>query len=974
MINMTDQQIYELLMRFDRGYSLTNIARREICQIKRLHWAGIAQLPRCIKLLLALEELDLSWNEALTDIDALSGLPNLTILDLRSTQVSNINALSRLTMLKKLSLRSTQVREIGMLSGLSGLKSLDLCKTHVRDISVLSNLHELTSIDLSFTGVNDISSLANLEKLTELCLQDTEINEISLLSGLTSLSNLDLRGTEVKDISPLVGLNKITHLDLRGLSISQIPEGLVDLGLEFIADEIPFFRKPGIYIHGLTLTDQPIGIFHQKREDILEYFKTTKCGSDPINECKVVFLGNGGAGKSLIIDRLMHDGKKSEGFNGESTPGVNIRSKVYLVEGEKIEFHFWDFGGQDIMHSMHRLFLTNRTLYVIVVNAREGKINDQARYWIRNINSFAMGSPFLLVLNHKDQCDSVDINQNGLEREYSTLKDVKIISALKDDTDVFNTEIQATICEIVSKMDSVHTQFPRSWLLLMNNLQKMKDDFIMSDSFYEKCREIGIETTATVIDEIVNWYQDLGVCFYSSKHPTFRQYMVLKPEWLLNALYIIVFNGRKFAKNGVIGEKSIYKLICGSNPDLEIRKVWGEIDYKESQVQYILNVFLNYELIFRLNNGQDQNEEYFFIPMLCDENEPKKIEDYESGESIHVSFIYEYLPENVLHKFMVRHGYELNNGLVWRTGAVLNNYRCGWTALVQKKGDRLEVFAKSRNPETHPLNVYLDMMRESIYKINDSFGIVAKEFITYHKNDLKDCFDYELLISSIEYGRHTIFSKVFRNEISIEEILGIVSVQKRVFGQGFDSQINALLHTVADALLKLQDNKYYYGAEENDCNKYVCDMIEQRGYICYDQSKHAVSGTGKKSGSVDIWIQDRDSKKDLSIYEAQWLKSFSKKDKDSLEDHLKRLLVNYNKRGLRNLLLVSYVAWKDISFNDLANQYCSYVIEGAFTPFSIVESRLLDTFSDTFLRCLKVGYDCGGTTMFVYHMIVRVAA
>ncbi len=32
----------------------------------------------------------------------------------------------------------------------------------------------------------------------------------------------------------------------------------------------------------------------------------------------------------------------------------------------------WDFGGQDIYHATHQFFLTNRGLFLLVWNARQG--------------------------------------------------------------------------------------------------------------------------------------------------------------------------------------------------------------------------------------------------------------------------------------------------------------------------------------------------------------------------------------------------------------------------------------------------------------------------------------------------------------------------------------------------------------------------------------------------------------------------
>ena len=487
---MKDQAIYNFLRRIDRGHEPTKYEKRELIPVVRVLWRNIYNLPECIELLVNLKYLDLSKTKV-SDISLLSGLKALTNLDLSKTNVSDISTLSGLKALTNLDLSCTKVNDISALSGLTFLKNLNLLGTNVSDISVLSGLKALKNLDLS----------------------DTNVSDISALSGLKALTNLDLSCTKVNDISALRGLTALKNLDLRYLNLNDIPEWLLDLELDFLPEEQP--KKRGIHIKGLRLKNQPIEIFHQSIEVIRAYFKSQE--RVPVNECKVIFLGDGGAGKSLIIDRMMNNGEKSSNFEGEATPGIKISSKKYQVNDDEIELHFWDFGGQAIMHSMHRLFLTNRTLYVVVTNARDNKANDQAWYWIRNIKNFANGAPVFLLINQKDQNPSANINETGLRKEYPDIKGVEIVSALNDTPEEFNKSIPDVICKIVSEMESVHTPFAKPWLALMNNLQEMPENYIDSKTFRSKCRDKGIDLQPELLDQIVNWFKDLGVCFYSRK-------------------------------------------------------------------------------------------------------------------------------------------------------------------------------------------------------------------------------------------------------------------------------------------------------------------------------------------------------------------------------------------------------------------------------------------------------------------------
>ena len=876
----------------------------ELTSLKHLDLSStqISTLPHSIGNLLYLQGLYLRDTNISSLPDSIVNLKDLQHLDLRSTQINTLPyRIGNLLNLQGLYLSDTQIRKLpDSIGNLTDLQDLCLSNTQISTFpDRIVDLSGLQYLDLSSTQINTLpDSIVNLSGLQHLDLSSTQISTLpDSIVNLSGLQHLDLRSTQINKLPDSIGdLTNLKLLILEDLTLYELPESLLSLDLEYKDGEYnPWNEAPGIYIRGLRLYNQPIEIFSQSRELIVDYYKSIKKGNStsPINECKVVFLGDGGAGKSLIIDRLMNDGNISDDFNGESTPGICISSKKYSIGNEVIELHFWDFGGQAIMHSMHRLFLTNRTLYVVVTNARDNKANEQAWYWIRNVKSFANGAPILLLVNQKDQNPSADVNKNGLRKEYPYIRDVRIMSALKDTKEEFLSTVSNSICRIVSKMDNVHTPFSNSWLALMNDLQDMPDDVIKSQEFYEKCENHDVGTENEQLDQIISWYQDLGVCFYSRKHPTSKQYMVLKPRWLLNALYILIFNGRDYAVNGIIKENDIYELICRKVSDKNIKLVYSDITYKEEQIQYILTVLLNYELIFRLD------EERFFIPMLCDENEPNSLGVFGLKDARQISFEYAYLPENVLHKLMVRHGYDLNTKVVWRKGAMFYNGRCGWTALVRMKDNCLDVFARSSHPDTHPVNVYLDLMRESIYKINESFGISAQEFITYRKGDKTDRFEYEILRGNLEIGNHITYSKVLGG-VGIEEILGVVNGQDRLRGQGTDSQINALLNALSGILLKLQENSDYYSAKENSCNTYVRDLLEQCGYICYDQTLRSLSGTGKSAGSLDILILDKDSGKKLSIYEAQKLKGFGTADQEYLDDHLKRLLDNYNAEGLQD--------------------------------------------------------------------------
>ena len=931
----------------------------------------LTELPESIGKLSSLSSLNLSGTRLTELPESIGNLSSLSSLDLSETRLTGLpESIGNLSSLSSLDLGDTGLTKLPeSIGNLSSLSNLDLSYTKLTELpESIGKLSNLSILKLGGTSLTELpEGVVNLSNLSSLDLSYTELTELpESIGNLSSLSSLSLSFTRLTKLPESIGnLKSLQALDLRYLSLDAIPESLLSLQLEFY----PSYARygTGILIEGLTLRDQPIEIFSQSRDLILAYYKSQ--GKAPINECKIIFLGDGGAGKSLIIDRLMKDGEPSPDFDGVSTPGIKITSKEYQIKDNKIELHFWDFGGQAIMHSMHRLFLTNRTLYVVVANARDNKANDQAWYWIRNIKSFANGAPVLLLINQKDQNPSANINETGLRREYPQIKGVSIVSALKGSAEEFNKLIRDEICKIVSEMESVHTPFPKSWHLLMDDLQEMKTDYIDSKEFRKKCKNKGIDIQQDILDQIISWYQDLGVCFYSKKNPYTGSYMVLKPKWLLNALYILSFNGRKYAKNGIIKENDIYELICEPVPDKDIKKVWSDISYESDEIQYIINVLLNFNLVHRIDSEQ------FFVPMLCDENEPTVIGNFETEDAIHVSFKYEYLPENVLHRLMVLHGFELNRDLVWKTGAVLERKRLGWQALARSKDNCLDVYAKASDQGMHPINSYLDIVRESVYRINSDFGLEAKEYITYSKDGKKEEFLYKYLEGSKKAGQNAVYSTVFDTLLNIDDIIGAITSPSRLKDGMGDKQIQELLSDLTNALLELQGDSHYFDANENACNSFVRSLLKSAGYVCMDQTLRGVGAAGKGDGELDIVIQDKDRGNDIAIYEALKLtqKSFATSDQQYLADHIKKLLDNYNPTGLKNLLLVSYVSWDKDKFNGLTSRYMSYIKNSIPEPYEVIISSMPVHLNTGFLRCYKAAYDYGGITMYIYHFIVRVA-
>ncbi|MFM6863170.1 MAG: Ras family protein, partial [Dolichospermum sp.] len=109
------------------------------------------------------------------------------------------------------------------------------------------------------------------------------------------------------------------------------------------------------------------------------------------------------------------------------TNGINIENWRLEVNQQTIRLNIWDFGGQEIMHATHQFFLTKRSLYLLVINAREDEQQNRLEYWLKIIQSFGGDSPIILVGNKIDE-HPLDIDQSGLGNKYKNIKAIVSIS------------------------------------------------------------------------------------------------------------------------------------------------------------------------------------------------------------------------------------------------------------------------------------------------------------------------------------------------------------------------------------------------------------------------------------------------------------------------------------------------------------------------------------------------------------------
>ena len=967
---------------FILGIPVDKIATYTLCcsqELKTLDIRFTAIKGIDISSVTGVNQLCLSNNPELESVTGLECLGNLSVLDLKKTVLSLDLDLSDFPSLYSLSIRETQISKISIKAPLVSLHIFDAAKSKISNADFVSYFPSLQLLNLSYTTIESLPDIKLFFSLKVLNLSYTKVDRvpnISLLKklrtlniGYTNIVSLDsvifpsglrglsLSGTAIKQLpNSIKNLTSLCRLGLADMLLDSLPTWLLDLELEFVTDD-----RYGINLRNTIISNVDMSIFSQPRVVIEAWFKSMENIDQPLetlDEAKVIFLGDGGVGKSLTVQRLLAEGDFPENFDGDATPGISITSKKYNINEKTVLVHFWDFGGQEILHSMHRMFLTKRTLYVVLVNARDNTQDERARYWLHNIKSFADNSPILLVLNQIDQNMSASVNEIALRELYPQMGEIVKLSAKNYSPQEFVDIFENTLLNEIFRMPSINEPFLPSWNLLKTKLQHMSKNYINANEYILLSEECGVEKSENVRSSLLDWFSDLGVSFCYRDSSALSNYMVLRPDWITNAIYIILFNSAGKVKNGLIKHETIHQMLhpAGSNY-VQPKSVLQDVVYTVEETEYVLGVIRKFRLSYRLD---DETE---FIPMLCERNEKPIAALFSNSERIlEFHMLYTYLPNNVIHRLMVEMRSHLDIDNVWLSGAIFAQDDIGLSALVKIEDNTLKIYVKSENT-LHPANTYLNIIKTTIERINKSLGLHTTGNMVYRKDGKVESFDYEYLIDSYEHGNKQIYSRVFKKNLKILDILDQtdrIVTEKRL----------QLLEDIIHACQGMQNSKIYWHASEDERNTYVRDLLRAHGYYIADQTRNGKSASGKQSGELDIEIRES-AEKPWTIYEALNITSFSEANKAKWNEHLVRLLDNYNPIGCPFLFLVSYLECAKDKFKEVWLTYWEHLSRYSPDNYSLqnIDGHSDDSF---YIRSAECVYDRAGLPTTVYQICVRL--
>lgn len=561
------------------------LAQRSQLQELYLYENQIQEIPGELGQLAELQVLDLSGNRIRRIPKEFALLTQLQTLYLYNNQIEEIpEELAQAIQLQILSLYNNRIQRIpGTLSLLAQLQQFDLSGNRIQQIPPeLSKLSQLQRLDMSNNQIREIPpALSQLAQLQQLDLSGNQIERIPKeLSGLPRLTQLNLSNNRIQEIPPeLAHMTQLRQLDLSGNRIQQIPKELARL----------------TQLHRLALDNNPLifpppEITAQGTKAILSFLReqSEDCRREWVS--RMVLVGEGGVGKTCLLKGL-----RGEKFNPveDSTEGIwidELNLDHPTEPGVTMKLKTWDFGGQHIYHATHQFFLTERSLYVLVWNARVGYEQSKLEYWLKNVQAKAPESPILLVATHIDQ-HAPDLPLMELQKKFP-----KIVGQwqLSNSTGEGIAEFKKDLTGIVANpkyLPLMGEIWPKTWLDAADRFRspEMREKKCVTPAAFEALAvESGVKKDDIFI--LARWLHELGDILYFQDVDELKNSVILNPQWVTQHIFQVLDSPEVMANFGVLSRECIDRL-------------WNDLD--GSHFDLFLNLMEQFDLSYKTHENRD---------------------------------------------------------------------------------------------------------------------------------------------------------------------------------------------------------------------------------------------------------------------------------------------------------------------------------------------------------------------------------
>ncbi len=672
----------------------------------------------------------------------------------------------------------------------------------------------------------------------------------------------------------------------------------------------------------------PIEIVQQGKEAIKNYLAELEKGTVNLYETKLLLVGYGAVGKTSLMKRLVYNK-----YNGDelSTEGIEIkRWNLKTENNSELKINIWDFGGQEIYHSTHQFFLSKRSIYLLVWDARIDHMMPNLAsfdYWLHIVSLLSKNSPIIIVQNKIDQRTSL-VDEKYMQEYFPNIVGFYKVSA-KDKIGI--NELEEIIQKEINKQAHIGEQLPKVWIDIRDNLKNRQQNYIQLDEYLSVCKSYSIDYEQAI--HLSNYFHDLGIFLHFQDNDILRNLIFLNPEWATKAVYKIIDTKEVIDNRG----KFNYT---------QLKNIWK--DYPDDKFTFLIELMKKFELCFLLPNGGD-----YIVPELLPPTQPDII--WDDTDNFWFEYRYKFVPAGVITRLIVRMHDYIKDDLYWLHGVIIKRENAEAIITIKKFERYVKVKVRGKNKQD-----LFGIIRYEIDNIHKTLKNPPVELLTHCicdeciKDKEPEFYTFRVLNRFLEKGQKTIQCRKSFEHISVNKLLG------KINGEG---EQKSFFDYLLMALKQLQGLSLSIQKYEDSRNSFVATMLTNKNFRVKDQTKWGIAKT--QPGEIDIKIEDEKGIT-FAICEAFNLHDF---DRTKIKNHILKIF-NYDVNGLPENYIIIY---SDKNFMKNWQKYTTYIqtinYEHTFLDFTDISNNP-DINTD-----IKVGvarHKRNEKVIIIYHFFVKL--
>lgn len=666
-----------------------------------------------------------------------------------SLKQESLNPLKNLNNLISLSLTNNSITDLSNIFPKPNLKYLYLGSNNIKDLSPIIQSPLLEELAIWSNPIVDTTPLCSLTNLRELFCQSTGIKSLDFIRSLNHLEVINISSNEISDVSILAEMTNLKEISMQNNQIKIIPRQVAEtFGW---LDQNKIESNPRFLLGNNPLEYPPNSVVQLGGESIKNYYEASESfGYEPLSEGRIIVVGDGSAGKSSLIERVLHD---TFDQGKTQTNGIFIEHwELTRPDNRHLTFHIWDFGGQEIQHAVHKFFFTEGCIYVLVLDNRK---EEEPEYWLQQIESLGGKAPVLLVFNKQDENITEIADRKFLKEKYPNIVGFYNTSCK---TGLGVSEFKNDLEKNVVKLQTVDEQFPNNWFNIKKAIGECtsgEQHYLDYTSYSEICKSNNVKSEE-IQKLLLKYFTTIGaITWFGDTYLNFLH--VLSPKWITQGVYKIITSKKTAELLGVINIKDFKHLLHPVNENDYI--------YEEAHYGYILSMMKKFDLCYT------PDDKSILIPSAF--GKVPKVEYSEfRGEEVRTYILQfkDYMPLALIHRFTAKKLPNAHNNNYWYSGIVINDNKSGSLAMIHADKEAKRIYVRIKGKEKLGL---WEHIRRELHEITSNYASISYDELISLDDKSENTVSYEDLISHISANKSIYFHPKLQQDFNVGYLIGM---------------------------------------------------------------------------------------------------------------------------------------------------------------------------------------------------------